>query len=65
MCLFASAADFNKYHASIGETCDYSAMKSEMAIALTDGASESWFDFDLSWLEWPELDLSSIFSFFD
>ncbi len=65
MCLYSSPEDFNSYHESIGECCDYSAMKAEMAAALTDGASESWFDFDLSWLEWPDFDLPSIFDIFD
>lgn len=65
MCLYTSPSDFNSYHDSIGESCNYGAMKSEMAIALTDGASESWFDFDLSWLEWPDFDLPSLFDIFD
>lgn len=65
MCLYSSPADFNDYHAATGENCDYAAMKAEMATALTDGASESWFDFDLSWLEWPDFDLPSIFDIFD
>jgi hypothetical protein len=65
MCLYTSPDDFNSYHQSIGETCDYASMKSEMTLALTDGASESWFDIDLSWLEWPDIDFPSIFDFFD
>jgi hypothetical protein len=40
-------------------------MKAQMAHAITDGASDSWFDFDLSWLEWPDFDLPSIFDVFD
>jgi len=67
MCLYTSPSDFKSYHDSIGETCDYVAMKTEMASAITDGASESWFDFDfdLSWLEWPDFDLPSIFDILD
>jgi len=65
MCLFTSPSDFNAYHAEIGETCDYAAMRAEMTAALTDGASDAWFDFDLSWLEWPDIDLGSIFDFID
>jgi hypothetical protein len=65
MCLYSSPSDFKTYHESIGETCDYAAMKSEMTAVLTDGASDDWFDIDLSWLEWPEIDLSSIFDFLD
>lgn len=65
MCIYTSPSDFNAYHQSIGESCDYGEMKAEMASALTDGASDSWFDIDTSWLEWPDIDLSSIFDFID
>jgi hypothetical protein len=64
-CLYTSASDFKAYHDSIGETCDYASMKSEMTSAITGGASDSWFDLDLSWLEWPDIELSSIFDFLD
>ncbi len=60
---FNSHADFDEYHARIGESCDYLAMKAEMARSLvTDEAS--WidgFDFDLSWLELPDIDWGSLF----
>jgi len=65
MCLYTSPTDFDLYHKSIGETCNYAEMKSEMVAAMTDGASSSWFDIDMSWLEWPDIDFSSIFDFFD
>lgn len=64
MCIFCSADDFEEYHRSIGETCDYTAMKSEMLMTVTDGASADWLDLDISWLEWPDIDLSSIFDIF-
>ena len=51
MCLYTSPADFKSYHESIGEACNYASMKEEMTSALTNGASDSWFDIDLSWLE--------------
>jgi len=57
MSLYSTSDDFTAYHDSIGETCDYASMKAEMAYDITDGASESWFDIDLSWLDWPELEL--------
>lgn len=64
---FNSHADFDAFHESLGETCDYTAMKADMlsAVSKTDDAA-SWFnfDFDLSWLEFPDLDWS-IFDFFD
>jgi len=65
MSLYTSPGDFKTYHDAIGESCDYAAMKSEMTSALTDGVSDSWFDMDLSWLEWPDIELPSIFDFFD
>lgn len=65
MCLYTSPSDFDAYHRSIGGSCNYADMKSEMTSALTDGASDSWFDIDLSWLEWPDFDLSSVFDFID
>lgn len=60
MSLYSSPSDFNSYHKSIGETCDYASMKAEMAYDITDGRSESWFNFSLSWLDWPDLELSAI-----
>jgi len=59
--LFTSPREFNEYHRTIGETCDYALMKGDMAAAVTDGASASWFDADVSWLDWPDFDLSSVF----
>lgn len=65
MCVFCSFDDFGSYHDSIGEVCDYTSMKSEMASALTDSTSSSWFDVDLSWLEWPDFELPSMFDLLD
>ena len=67
MCLYTSPNNFRVYHEKIGEVCDYTSMKTEMVSAVTDGVSESWFDFDfdLSWFEWPDISLSDIFDFFD
>lgn len=66
---FNSHADFDEYHARIGETCDYVAMKREMLSSVSmpaDSASllDGDFDFDLSWLEFPDLEWS-IFDLFD
>jgi hypothetical protein len=65
MCLYTSPTEFKSYHDSINETFDYAAMKAEMTSALTDGASNSWFDLELSWLEWPDIELPSIYDFID
>jgi len=58
---------FDKYHESIGESCDYLGMKQSMISSMTDNASDTWFDFDfdLSWLELPDIDISSIFDLID
>jgi cysteine synthase len=63
--LYISPGDFDAHHRASGETCDYEAMRAEMTAAVTDGASSSWFDVDLSWLEWPDIDFDSLFDFFD
>ena len=39
-------------------------MKSEMLRAVATDHSAAWFDWDLSWLEFPDLDFS-LFDFFD
>jgi hypothetical protein len=63
--LYSSPADFNAHHSALGEVCNYAEMKAEMFDAMTEGASSSWFDLDMSWLEWPDIDFSLIFDFFD
>jgi hypothetical protein len=62
--MFNSHSDFDRLHAASGESCDYAEMKSQMLHAVATEDSGSWFDWDLSWLEFPDLDLS-IFDFFD
>jgi hypothetical protein len=63
--MFNSRADFDYYHASIGELCDYTAMKSDMLSSVSASTdASSWFDIDLSWLEFPDIDLS-LFDFLD
>ena len=62
-CFFSTPEDFRALHAAAGEVCDYVAMKTEVLTDLASGASFSLFDLDLSWLEWPDIDLSSIFDF--
>ena len=64
-CIFSNHHDFTAIHEAAGEVCDYAAMKAEVLTDLASGASLSMFDVDLSWLEWPDIDLSSIFEWFD
>jgi len=63
MCFYTDHSSFDRYHQSIGESCDYTGMKSQMVSALTDGSSDSWsdFDFDLSWIDIPDFDFLSFF----
>jgi cysteine synthase len=56
-CFFANRDAFDAYHTTIGEVCDYVAMKAQMLSAVTAGASDAWFSVDLSWLDWPDVDL--------
>ncbi len=60
---FNTHSDFDSYHQSIGESCDYVEMKGEMLSSVSNATDTSWFDLDLSWLEFPDIDFS-IFDFF-
>ena len=66
-CLYMDHTSFDRYHEKIGEACDYQSMKSSMVSAMTDHKSDSWFDidWDMSWLELPDVDLGSFFDFFN
>jgi hypothetical protein len=61
---FNSHKDFDTYHQSIGESCDYISMKSDMLSSVSTSSDSSWFDLDLSWLEFPDIDMS-LFDFLD
>ena len=58
--MFNSHEVFDAMHRAVGETCDYVAMKAEMLASVSHDADSSWFDFDLSWLEFPDIDFSII-----
>ncbi|WFP49788.1 hypothetical protein PL263_17010 [Methylomonas sp. EFPC3] len=62
--VFNSHSDFDSYHQSLGESCNYAAMKAEMLSSVSTSTDSSWFDIDLSWLEFPDIDFS-IFDFLD
>lgn len=64
-CFFSSPADFAALHQAAGEACDSVAMKTELLTDMATGGSFSLLDIDLSWLEWPDNDLSSLFYWFD
>ena len=63
-CIFTSPETFALIHAATGEVCDYVSMKTTALAELADGLF-SLGDIDLSWLEWPDIDLGSIFDWFD
>jgi hypothetical protein len=63
--IFSTPEDFKAIHDTAGEVCDYAAMKAEVLADLVTGGFSSLFDIDLSWLEWPDIDPSSIFDWFD
>jgi hypothetical protein len=64
-CVFSTPDDFAAIHEAAGEVCDYAAMKAEVLKHLATDGTFSAFDIDLSWLEWPDIDLSSLFDWFD
>ena len=64
-CIFTTPEDFKAIHDALGEACDYAAMKAQVLADLAAGGTFSWLDVDLSWLEWPDIDLSSVFDWFD
>ncbi len=64
-CMYASPSDFAAIHEAAGEACDYVAMKAEVLANLASGESFLGIDIDLSWLEWPDIELSSVFDWFD
>lgn len=64
-CIFSSFEDFKVIHEAAGEVCDYAAMKTQTVAELMEGHPLDWFQLDLSWMEWPEIDLSMVFDWFD
>ena len=64
-CMFCSPDDFKTIHEANGEDCDYVDMKTELLAELATNGSFLDIDIDLSWLEWPDIDLSGLFDWFD
>ena len=61
---FNTRSDFDTYHQSIGEQCDYSAMKTDMLSSVSSTSDTTFFDIDLSWIEFPDIDWD-VFDFID
>jgi hypothetical protein len=64
-CFYSAPEEFAALHEAAGEACDYVAMKTAMLADLADGGTFALPDINLSWLEWPDIDLSSLFDWFD
>lgn len=64
-CIFSTPDDFRSVHEAAGEACDYAVMKAAVLADLASGGIFSGIDIDLSWLDWPDIDLSSVFDWFD
>ena len=62
---YCDAEAFNVVHEAAGEVCDYVAMRTELLADLAAGSGFSLGDIDLSWLEWPDIEVSAIFEWFD
>ncbi len=60
-CIYTSPEAFELAHKLAGEVCDYTIMKAEVLSDLASGGIYSWLDLDLSWLEWPDIDITSLF----
>lgn len=58
-CVFMDEPSFDAFHRSIGEICDFTAMKTTMLQGLAGGGF-GLPDLDLSWIEWPDLDLGGM-----
>ena len=63
--MYSSPSDFTAIHEAAGEECDYASMKTEVLSDLSGDGSFLDIDIDLSWLEWPDIDISSVFDWFD
>lgn len=63
-CMFTTPDDFAAIHSAAGEICDYAAMKVQVLAELAANGTFSVFDVDLSWLDWPDIDLSAAFDWF-
>lgn len=63
-CVFTTPSDFATFHAASGEVCDYGAMRASVLEDLAPNGFSS-VDLDLPWLDWPDIDLSAIFSWLE
>jgi hypothetical protein len=64
-CIFTSPSDFASLHEGTSEACNYLAMRGEVLSELASGGTFSWLDTSSSWLEWPDIDMSGMFDWFD
>lgn len=64
-CIYLTPHDFHAAHAAAGGANDYAAMKASVLSDLAADGSFQGADLDLSWLEWPDIDVSALFDWFD
>ena len=63
--IYITPEDFIELHRLTGEACDYAVMKAQVLSDLATSGSFLPLDLDLSWLEWPDIDVSCLFDWFD
>lgn len=63
-CIYLSPEDFSFVHSAAGEVCDQAVMKAEVLADLAGSEGFQLPDIDLSWLEWPDIDLPDLFDWF-
>jgi hypothetical protein len=63
-CIYLSPDDFTAVHEMAGEVCDQAVMKAEVLGDLVGSGGFELPDIDLSWLEWPDIDLPDLFDWF-
>ena len=61
MCVFMDQPSFDSIHAAAGEACNFAEMKATMLDALSPGGFQLP-DLNLSWIEWPDVDVSGLFN---
>ncbi len=60
MSTFSSHSDFDEYHKTTNEVCDYTEMKTEMLSGLSVSSDSNWYeisgvDIDASWLDFGDV----------
>lgn len=62
--VFTNQETFQHIHQETEKGYSYEEMRRDALSALTDSGSYLDIDLDLSWLDWPDIDLGSVFDWF-